>query len=163
MFGRHVCVPSGQSFVDVRPLQSMKPAKPKQRRTHRPEDIAEIMATFGCTERHARRILSEGGKEYALEMRELQAEKMRLQIRRIEIWLKDSAEKYIHVDEYARQKKAVVEIVREAMDKLAARLLRELPGRTAAEMARLIEEAGDDARREMARMADESLKREGIE
>jgi galactokinase len=121
------------------------------------------MATFGCTERHARRILSEGGKEYALEMRELQAEKMRLQIRRIEIWLKDSAEKYIHVDEYARQKKAVVEIVREAMDKLTARLLRELPGRTAAEMAQLIEEAGDDARREMARMADENLKREGIE
>jgi len=148
MLERRVCVPSKQNFDDVRPLPSMKPDAPKQPRTHSPEDIAEIMASFGCTERHARRILSQG-KEHAYEMRALQAEKLRLQIRRIEMWLDDTAARYMHVDEYNRQKKAVEAALRTALNNLIKRLCRELPGHTAPEMAPLIEAASDDARREM--------------
>ena len=129
-----------------------KPAKEAQRRTHSPEDIAEIVATFGCTERHARRILSEGGTEYAMEMRQLQAEKLRLQIQRIQMWLDDTNAKYMHVDEYEKQKAAVMHALRVSLDDLIKRLCRELPGRRACEMGELIEAASDDARRQMCDM-----------
>jgi hypothetical protein len=130
-------------------MKKKKPIKPaKQPRTHSPEDLAEVMASFGCTERHARRILSQG-KEYAYEMRALQAEKLRLQIQRIQMWLDDMAARYMHVDEYNQQKKAVEAALATALDHLIKRLCRELPGRTAREMGALIEAASDDARREM--------------
>jgi hypothetical protein len=130
----------------------IKPAKEAQRRTHSPEDIAEIVETFGCTERHARRVLSEGGKEYAMEMRQLQAEKLRLQILRIQLWLDDVEDKYIHVDEYSRQNKIVMDAIRTALNNLIKRLCRELPGRTAREMGALIQAASNDARREMCEL-----------
>jgi hypothetical protein len=130
----------------------IKPAKQTQRRTHSPEDIAEIVETFGCTERHARRVLSEGGKEYAMEMRQLQAEKLRLQILRTQMWLDDVAAKYMHVDEYKKQKEAVMHALRVSLDDLIKRLCRELPGHTAAEMSVIIEDASDDARRQMCDM-----------
>ena len=129
----------------------IKPAKQTQRRTHSPEDIAEIMASFGCTERHARRILSQG-KEFAYEMRALQAEKLRLQIQRIQMWLDDTNAKYMHVDEYEKQKAAVMRALRVSLDDLIKRLCRELPGRRACEMGELIEAASDDARRQMCDM-----------
>lgn len=125
-------------------------------RVHDPADLAEIVAVFGCSDRHARRLLTEYGKDYALQMRELQAEKLRLQIKRTQMWLDDVDARYIHVDEYARQKKSVVEIVRVVLHDLTQRLSRELPGRTAPEMGRLIEDAVHDAQSEMARLADEA-------
>jgi hypothetical protein len=72
------------------------------------------------------------------------------------MWLDDVDKRYIHVDEYARQKNSVHEIVRTALHNLAQRLLRELPGHTAPEMGKLIEDAVHDAQSEMARLADEA-------
>ena len=141
--------------MSVRNTFMKRKSKPTNR-IHNPDDLAEIVAVFGCSDRHARRLLTEYGKDYALEMRALQAEKLRLQIQRIQLWLDDLAERYIHVDEYARQKEAVCEAVRTALHSLAQRLLRELPGHTAAEMGTLIEDAVHDARCEMARLADEA-------
>ena len=115
--------------------------KTTKTRIHNPEDIAEVVESFGCTERHARRILSEHGKEYALQMRELQAEKLRLQIQRIEIWLADMEKKYVHRDVIERDTRSAVAVVKRALDELVARLVRELPGHTAPEMGRLIDAA----------------------
>lgn len=139
-------------------MKRKKPtSKPAPTRKHSPEDIAEVVATFGCTERHARRILSEHGKEYAFEMRALQAEKLRLQIERHELWLRQMNEKYMHIDAVARDKEVVVAVVKRALDELVARLVRELPGHTAPQMAPLIEEAVHDCRQSMHDLVAEEI------
>ena len=130
----------------------MKKKKPTQTTNcvHDPADVAEIAAAYGCSDRHARRLLSELGRDYALQMRDLQAEKLRLQIQRTQMWLDDVDRKYMHVDEINRQTAGVVRIVRQALDELKIRLVRELPGLTAPQMCEKIQDAVHDCRQRMS-------------
>lgn len=132
----------------------MKKKKQTTNRVHDPADVAEIAAAFGCSDRHARRLLSELGKDYALQMRELQAEKLRLQIQRHELWMADMEKKYVHVSKVNREKEVVVRIVRQALDELKIRLVRELPGLTAPQMCEKMQAAVHDCLQRMADLAD---------
>ena len=132
----------------------MSKKKQTTNRVHDPADVAEIAAAFGCSDRHARRLLSELGKDYALQMRELQAEKLRLQIQRAQMWLDDVGRKYVHVQEVNRQRDIVVRIVRQALDELKIRLVRELPGLTAPQMCEKMQDAVHDCLQRMADLAD---------
>lgn len=132
----------------------MSKKKQTTNRVHDPADVAEIAAAYGCSDRHARRLLSELGKDYALQMRDLQAEKLRLQIKRAEMWLDDAERKYVHVQEINRQRDIVVRIVRQALDELKIRLVRELPGLTAPQMCEKMQDAVHDCLQRMADLAD---------
>jgi hypothetical protein len=142
-------------------MKKKKQPKQSTNRVHDPADVAEIATAYGCSDRHARRLLSELGKDHALEMRDLQAEKLRLQILRHELWLADMKKKYVHRDEVEKDARMVVGVVRQALDELVARLCRDLPGQTAPQMAPLIQDAVHDCRQSMdERLSAEIAKQE---
>lgn len=118
---------------------------------HNPADISELVATLGCTERHARRLLSEHGKETALGLRAALAEKLRLQITLLELTIERLASGHIHRDIVKAERLTVCAAVEKGLRALVARLLRELPGHTAGQMGEIIRVAVNDSLREMSR------------
>lgn len=120
-------------------------------RKHNPEEINRLVSELKISERHARRLLSEHGLDFALEYAALQRQKVLLQIERLQLEHQRFLQSYVRADIVQEQTQRCLGIVRESLGWLAAVLPQRLVGLKAQEMAKVISDSVHECLQRMAR------------